>query len=304
MANDLILDPYLRNAVLDLLMDGILLWAAAAIVGRPVRFRRLLAGAALGGFYNLWLGLARDGFLPGWAWLGSPAVYFVFMPGLMLGIAFFPMKPGGFLRLAGAFFFLALIAWGMASATLYFAALRGRSFSPFFCTLLEIGLVLAVGELGWGILLRAAVAEACKVSVVFAVDGLRVETEGYLDTGNHLRDPFTRRPVAVVDYGLIRAALTPAARSLVEAIAEGNPPPPLAPEDDPWLARLRVVPYRSVERRLGLLPALRVDELRLRRRGVTVTHRAPVVGLERVGVLGRDGCRALIPPSLWSEGGG
>jgi len=301
MATDLILDPYLRNAGLDLLMDGTLLWAAAAVVGHRTRFWRLLAGAGVGGIYNLWLGLARDGFLPGWPGLGTWPVYFLLLPGLMLLVGFFPFDRKSFLRLAGAFFFLALLAWGLAGAVFYFAAAHGRSFSPFFCTFLEMGLGLAAAELGWGVLHRAALAGACRVNLRLKVGNLTLETEGYFDTGNHLLDPFTRRPVVVLDYGLIRRALSPAARSFVEAVAEGKPFPALPP-DDPWLTRLRVVPYRSVERRHGLLPGLRVDEIRLRRRRLTVTHRMMVVGLERVGLLGAEGCRALVPPTLWSEG--
>ncbi|MGQ9778473.1 MAG: sigma-E processing peptidase SpoIIGA [Bacillota bacterium] len=301
MTNDLILDPYLRNAVLDLLMDGTLLWAAAAVVGRRTRLWRLLAAAGLGGVYNLWVGLARDGFLPGWPALGSLPVYFLVLPAMMLAVAFFPFDRKGFLRLVGAFFFLALLAWGLAGAVFYFAAAHGRSFSPFFCTFLEIGLGLAAAELGWGVLHRAALAGACRVDLSLKVGSFTLETEGYFDTGNHLLDPFTHRPVVVLDYGLIRRALSPAARSFIEAVAEGASLPFLPP-DDPWLTRLRVVPYRSVERRLGLLPGVRVDEIRLRRRNLTVTHRMMVVGLERIGVLGAEGCRALVPPALWSVG--
>ncbi len=297
--SDLILDPYLRNAALDCFMDAALLWAAGAVVKQRRAWYRLLAGALIGGIFNLWLGLARDGFLGGWNWLSAPPVHLGIIPLLMLTAAFIPLRFRSLLKVGGAFFLLSLAAWGLASALFYFLALRGMSFSPFLAVFLEVGLVLAVAELGWGAVHRAAVARVCQIPLSCALGEIRLETEGYLDTGNHLKDPVSRRPVVVLDYGLMRPFLTPEARAFIEAVAEGSPLPSL-PASDPWTTRLRVIPYRSIQRHSGLMPGLRTDTVRLGKGTASVCHKSVVIGLELAGGLGKEEVRALIPPALWS----
>lgn len=296
---DLILDPYLRNAALGCLMDAALLWAAGAMVKQRTTWYRLLAGSLLGGIYNFWLGLARDGFLGGWSWLSSPFVLLGIIPLLMLTAAFIPLRFRSLLRVGGAFFLLSLAAWGLASTVFYFLALRGTSFSPFLAVFLEIGLILAVAELGWGAVHRAAVVRVCQIPFSCLLGEIRLETEGYLDTGNHLRDPVSRRPVVVLDYGLIRPLLTPEARAFIEAVADDAPLPPLPP-GDPWSTRLRVIPYRSVQRHSTLMPGLRADTVWLGKGTTCICHRSVVIGLEVAGGLGKEECRALIPPAMWS----
>ena len=193
---------------------------------------------------------------------------------------------------------LSLLTWGLAVALFNLLALRGTSYSPFLGVFLDVGLILAVAELGWGAVHRAAVARVCQIPLSGALGEARFETEGYLDTGNHLRDPVSRRPVVVLDYGLIRPLLTPEARAFIEAVADGAPLPPLPP-DDPWTTRLRVIPYRSVQRHSGLMPGLRADAVWLGQGKASVCHRSIVIGLNLAGGLGRD-CRALIPPAMWS----
>ena len=296
---DLILDPYLRNALADAFMDGTLLWVAASVARRPARWYRLLAGAGVGGIYNFWLALARDGFLPGWPLLTSPLVFWVLLPFFMLAVSFAPIKWPRLAKLGGIFFLFAILTWGLASTVRYYLHLLGYSFSPFFFVILEAGLALTVAELGWGAVHRQAMARVCQVPLTIEMGDFLLATEGYFDTGNRLRDPMTRRPVIVLDYLLIREALTPAARAFVEAMAEGGAPP-LLPPDDPWLPRLRVIPYRTVERRSGLMPGLRVDRIHLGKGKLAVSHRSLVIGLELAGGLAREECRALVPPALWS----
>ncbi|MGE5528031.1 MAG: sigma-E processing peptidase SpoIIGA [Patescibacteria group bacterium] len=298
---ELILDPYLGNAALNMIMDGVLLWAAGAVDGRRARWHRLAAGALLGAAYGFWLDLTRQGFLPAMALLSAPLPFLclnlIMIPLLMLAAAYLPCRAKQLCRLGGIFLFLTLLTYGLGNALFYFLRLQGLAFSRLSCILLEIGLALAVVELGWGAVHRQVVARICRIPLRLIFGDFSLPTEGYLDTGNRLRDPMTGRPVVVLDYALIRDALTPAARDFVKAVADGGDPPGL-PADDPWFARLRIIPYRTVQRRLGLMPGLRADEIRLGDGGRQVAHRAVVAGLEIHGGL-RDDCRVLVPPELW-----
>lgn len=297
---ELILDPYLRIAAMNCLMDGVLLWTAGAVIRRAVRWRRLLLGAAFGGLYTFFLALAKDGFIRGWAWMSSPLVLLVLVPVIMLLLAYLPAKPRVLFRLAGSFFFLALLTYGLANAFLELLKLRAQAFSPFFLVLLEVGLTLAVGEIGWGVVHRRAVAGLCRIPMAVKIGPIELTLYGYLDTGNHLRDPLTQRPVVVLDYAAIREHLSVEARTFIESIGRGGNLEEL-PADDPWTTRIRVIPYRSVQKEAGLMPGLRTDLVRLGRGGEGRSFGSLVVGLDLSGGLGDDDCRALVPPGLWSE---
>lgn len=300
---EVVLDPYLRFAAYDLAMDLVLLWASAAIVRRRVRWYRLLAGGMLGAVYGLWLALARDGILPGGALTAVPAgyfaVHFAVIPLAMLIAAFAPLARRDLFRLFGIFLIVAILSYGLANAFYYLLAGLHRSFSGFFLLLLQIGLALGVAEMGWGAVHRQAILRLCRVPLLIELGHLSVETVGYLDTGNHLCDPVTRHPVIILDYHVVRDLLTPGARSFVEAVAESADPPDL-PEDDPWTLRLRILPYRAVQRRAGLLPGLRADRVCLGEGDRRVCRGPAIVALEMAGHLRHDAYRALVPPGLWS----
>lgn len=293
---ELILDPYLRRALLDSLMDATLLWVAASVVKQRVRWYRLLAGACMGGVYNLWLQLASVGFLPGWQLLTSFPVLFLLCPMFMLFLTFAPVHWRRFSLLGGVFATFSLLSWGLANAVVYFTALSHRPFNQYQFALWEIGITLIVAELGWGILHRRMIARVCRIPLVLNMGSFTLEAEGYLDTGNHLCDPIFRKPVIILDYTLIRDALTPASRCFIESVTDGHDLPTM-PADDPWLSRLRVIPYAGVNSR-GLMPGLRAEEVRLGPEGDSVMHHAMVIGLETGGRFAGE-CQALVPPALW-----
>ena len=297
---DLILDPYLRNAFLGSLMDGTLLWVAAAVNKHRTRWYRIAAGAMLGGLYNFWLALSHGGFLPGWSLLTSPLVLWLVCPALMLSAAFVPVGWRRFFQTRSCFLPFRPISWGLGSALVFYLGHRGFVFSNFLFTVLEIVLALVVAELGWGVVHERAMARVCHVPIAFDLGGLRVETDGYLDTGNHLCDPVTRKPVVVLDYSVVREFLTPGRPCICRGRVGGESLCRICRTDDPWLSRMRVIPYHSVQRQSGLMPGLRADWLSLGQGRQSVCHSSVVIGLELAGRLASDACRALVPPSLWS----
>ncbi|MGE5550316.1 MAG: sigma-E processing peptidase SpoIIGA [Bacteroidota bacterium] len=298
---ELILDPYLRNALYDLFMDGTLLWVTGAIAKETRRWYRLLGGAAIGGSYTLWLALARDGVLIGGTILDRPLVFFgvhmLLLPALMLAVAFLPTRRRGFLHLGGIFVLVALLTYGTANIVFYFFATFIHRASRLLYISLQAGLALTIGELGWGVVHERAMAKVCQVPLTLDLGPARLETEGLLDTGNQLCDPVSRKPVVVLDYSLVKGILSDPARAFIEALAEGGSPPEL-PAEDPWFPRMRVIPYRTIQNNAGLMPGIRADRIWVGRDDRGLCHTSVIVGLEMAGGLNAS-CPALVPPVLW-----
>lgn len=240
-----------RVFLLNLLVDYLLLLAAAQLSGRMLRRLRLLLCAAGGGIY------AALTFLPGCAVLRTPLCQLA--AGAVMALCAYRgrRKPALlFLLLSGglAGFVLALGLWTGSPAGLLGRVYRG-----------EVSWPLLLGSaLGFYILLRLLLGQGARhgggelLKITISVCGRKQTVTALHDTGNTLRDPVSGRPVLVLER---RAAAELWPPEVAEVLAS-----PLPPEEK--MARLHrqgasvtftLLPFRSVGTAAGLLLAARSD---------------------------------------------
>ena len=197
--------------LLNLIVNYLLLLAAAKLAGEPLRRLRLAAGAALGGLY------AAAIFFPGMGFLTHPLC--------KLGAAVLMLLTGfggsrRLLRVTLVFFGLSCAFGGGIFAI---GLLGGRGLT------LRNGVLYSVMDLRI-LLLSAAVCYAVLTLVfrrtarhgrrevlpaVLTLEGRRVAVNALVDTGNTLTDPVTGRPVMVAE-GSRLSPLLPGERVLDE----------------------------------------------------------------------------------------
>ncbi|MFD1955187.1 sigma-E processing peptidase SpoIIGA [Paenibacillus thailandensis] len=121
---------------------------------------------------------------------------------------------------------------------------------------------------------------------------------GLIDTGNQLYDPLSRSPVMVMEAALWSGELP---SSWLEGIRKAEVDrlvADLGGEDFKWRERLRLVPYRGINRGTQFMLALRPDAVSVEREGQVYESRKVLVGLDG-GKLAADGTyQAIIHPSL------
>ena len=105
-------------------------------------------------------------------------------------------------------------------------------------------------------------------------EGRRVTLTALIDTGNSLTDPFTGDPVSILE------------RAAAEELFQGRMPD-----------ALRYIPYRSVGRKAGVLPAVRLEKLCIYERGPRWIT-GPLVGISGDAVSSDGTYRMLIHPDL------
>jgi stage II sporulation protein GA (sporulation sigma-E factor processing peptidase) len=119
-----------------------------------------------------------------------------------------------------------------------------------------------------------------------------------VDTGNHLYDPLTRTPVMVVEASdwtevLPESWLKKIRTSEVDRIVAA-----IGDEEFKWQDRLRLVPYRGLNRGTQFLLALKPDRVAVRYNNQELETARVLVGLDG-GKLSADGAyRAIIHPQL------
>ena len=217
--------------LMNFLVDALLLMGTNRLTGRPVMAVRASAGAALGSIYS------GACLLPGFHFLGG-FLWRMLSLAAMTGIAF------GWDRssIKRCLFFVLLsmalggIAIGLGKGSLWIVLLSAVGLY-LFC-------VICSGQVKKRRFSRMELRYGERVWKVTAL----------VDTGNLLTDPLTGQSVTVVGGRIAREMLG------LSEDALANPVGILEKGDHPGL---RLIPYRSLEQRCGLLAALPMDEVRI-----------------------------------------
>ena len=244
-----------RVFLLNLLLDYLLLLAAAQLSGRTLHRLRLLACAAGGGAYAVLT------FLPGCGFLRTPLCQ------LAVGSIIALCAYGGrgrpallFLLLSGglAGFVLTLGLWAGSPTGLLGRVYRGEVSWP----------LLLGAALGFYVLLRLLLGQGARhgggelLKITISVCGRKQTVTALHDTGNTLRDPVSGRPALVLERNAAEELWPPEVAAVLAS--------PLPPEEK--MARLHrqgaavtfsLLPFRSVGTPAGLLLAARSDYIEI-----------------------------------------
>ncbi len=216
--------------LLNFLVDFLLLLAAGRLCGYPVRIRRALLAAVIGGAY------AGCCLLPGFYFLGNTLWRLVSLTGMSVIAYGWSVSA---LRRGLVFAFLSL-ALGGAVLMLGRGGLIGiLGASVVMCLLCGFGFKERIGGNQY-------------VPVELSYGDKYLQLTALCDTGNTLRDPITGRPVLVIGAeaaGALTGLTQEQLRTPVESLHA--------------LPGLRLIPYSSVGDSGGFLLALRLQKVKI-----------------------------------------
>lgn len=298
--------------LLNLAVDYLLLWAAGTWCGERVRPWRTLGAAAIGAAY------AVLALLPSLNWLLSLPLKLLIGLGLVLVaygheawhrtwrlwlvLVLVSLAAGGLTVVLGP----ALLPpaggepglWGQARLWLHATGLTPP---------LLVALVLLTA-LGGRYVLQALTMRLQKqrqsvvAEVVLGQRRARLQT--LVDTGHHLRDPFSGDPVLIAGAPALTGLLPPeVARLYGRGRAVDAQEAVLGLRHSVWAGRLRLVPYRAIGRPPGLLLGIRADRVTFWQAGRRVGERSPLtLAVTDTAVDGQGAFEALGPPELVNGG--
>lgn len=270
-------------------MDYLLCLVTARLAGVPLRRRRYVLAAMLGGAY------AAAVFLPGCGFLASWPVKLA--AGVLMALVAF----GGEQYLLRLTLLLFALSCGLAGGVLGLSLLTGsilpRSNGIFYT------------DVNGKVLLAASAAAYLLVTVVFrtaarhgvrgerlalriSIGGCSTELTALWDSGNGLRDPAGGQPVLVTSPGSLDAILPEGVAHLLMPELLRFPADLLEPlrQAAPEL-RPRLIPYRAVGTSTGLLLAIRTDWVEIcgtRYPGMTAALSPTILGTGYAALWGGD----------------
>lgn len=256
-------------------MDFFLLWLLRMILKLKGKGSRLAAGSTAGAILSVlalygWLYFMPSGVKAVLLWLWSTAG----IGSLMVYIAFWPVSCREFIRADLGLFFGAAVTQGVlewGDRILFF--LKGFHIQDGAAGFAGMLFFLAGGcllaQLLWRGIYEAACERSCRYQVTLFYQGSKAEAEGFLDTGNRLKDPISGRPVHVAD------------RKLLEDIC-------------PKPERIAVIPYRTIDGGGLTLTAVMLDRLEAVQGKRRLVFEHPLVAVSPGTLKMKNGCRILL----------
>lgn len=227
----------------------------------------MLCGALVGAIIAVIVGIFP--WIP--HWIRSTILNFIALI-LMIWISFRPLKRGEFIKHVIMLYLITYFVGGFLSSLLYQRNVLYQ--------VINIGKELSVSDLSMGIVLlgiamimmiflgallvknRLTNTRPLQMKVELILENNQIETIGFMDTGNCLCDPMTRKPVMLVEATILEKLLTPNLRKevwKVQKYLDG------ADQDDysmnsEYLHRLRFIPYQSIGKK-GMLVGIILDKV-------------------------------------------
>ena len=277
--------------LINLVMDFIILWATAKLSGSRIRWGRMAAASLLGAIYAV-------GYL---FWVESIGYSLPFKVGFSVLMVVIGLGPKDWREARHNllyFYSVSFMSAGAVLATAYLVPGSDRGFWLSHWSLLGgILSVLILGIYGGHIFIHKIVPALLKYRIEMHFGTQTCSGQGFLDTGNSLRDPVTRRPVVVAEYGLIRNCLPQDCRDAVEKNPDENDRLKALSECS-WASRLRLIPYSSIGQKNGLLVGFRCDEIIIDPHRLGLSFKNLTIGVYLEKLSSQGDYQLLIPSEI------
>ncbi|GGH44714.1 sporulation sigma-E factor-processing peptidase [Paenibacillus silvae] len=294
----------------NLMIDGALIGLTAWMRQTKLVWWRWLLSAIVGALYVVMM------FVPQFDFMFTFLIKFGFSL-VMLSIAFGYKGLQAFTRTLGTFYIINFVAAGGILGVHYMLQSSGELFNGIWFTAsggMSFDLKIAFWFtfiIFFAVLLLFKIVQSAKRKtdrlctylgkVEVCIDEKVVSCTGLLDTGNQLTDPLSRMPVMVMEVALWQEWLPDSWKHRLKQESPDKLIMELDQQQFKWQDRLRLVPYRGINKGTAFMLAIKPDRVRVTMEEMTYETTKVLIGLDG-GVLSSDGkYQAVIHPELVQE---
>ncbi|WP_257352378.1 sigma-E processing peptidase SpoIIGA [Pseudalkalibacillus decolorationis] len=287
---------------LNLCIDFLLLWLTALILKRNTSKKRLFLGALMGSLYVFFL-FAETGIVY------HPIVKLLYSA-IIIMITFGYKRFASFVQGLFMFYFTTFITGGGLLGIHYFlqtdaqiingvmqtkSSGLGDPVSWLFVVLLFPVLIVFTKKRVNQLEVRKLHYEQIMTFEV-KIDSLTFKGTGLMDSGNQLHDPLSKHPVMILDtkefQNQLPKVVLDQAENL-EHIGQND-----EEEPNPWIDRLRLIPFRAVGSNNQFLTGIKPDHVHIWQNNVKYETRNVIVGLSLSNISGEGDYNAILHPKM------
>ena len=289
----------------NLIMNYLLLWAAAKLSDVKYKIWRLLLVSLLGTCYTIIV------ILPQFRFLNKIIIHIIISLLMILG-SFAPLNKNQFFKAVGYFY---LITFATAGGILALYNLTGGSPLNSLAGILNISpdelwliifaslFIIIIGQFGWIFIQQKILPNIFCLGIEITFDEQVEKIVALVDTGNHLQDPLTKTPVVIVELEALIDLLPQQVIDLLEAADKDEN---LLFEQDigpDWAKRFRLIPFSSLGAENGILIGFRPDELLIKTKEKDWSTDQVIIALKKGKLNQNDDYQALLNPELFKLSG-
>jgi stage II sporulation protein GA (sporulation sigma-E factor processing peptidase) len=254
---------------LNLILDGLALWAAGRLFHVKINGWRVFGGALLGAGYALWV------YMYVWDWADS-MIMKIAASILMIWIAYGYRPLMLMCRLILGFY---LVSFAMGGAVMALTARRAGIWLLIGISAVCAGITALIGQWLERQRMRQRLIYRCRLREADRT----WEFLGFLDTGNRLKDPLTMRPVVILERKTFEAWIWP--REI-------------------WENRRRPVPFQTIDNETRVLMGFEPEGFQIRADGQWQEIRPIVIALSDKVLDRKHRYQGLLPLEILNEMGG
>lgn len=277
--------------LINFIMDFIILWVTGRLAHKKMSIKRLGLASFIGGIYAV-------GYL--YPAMGS----FYTLPlklafsALIVVLGLYPQGLKEFKKVFLYFYAISFLVAGATIASSYLFTNEYTMFSFSYLWLLAGGFcALLVGLYASKYLTSSLIPSLLRYKVRIRFAESSCEGEGFLDTGNSLKDPLTNKPVIVAEYDFIKSCLPSDLRQMMNVpVDEGEMIEKLTTST--WANRLRLIPFSSIGKRNGLLVGVRADEILIKQGNNPLLQKNVIIGIYLDKLSSENSYQMLIPAEI------
>lgn len=175
-------------------------------------------------------------------------------------------------------------------------------FSPVRHALIFLSLPVLWGGLVWmdKTMKVRKMAHQKNKKISISIDGKWIEGIGLIDTGNQLKDPFTKKPVLIMNLSLLKTILTDRQYAhLSEIVAKKNWEE--VGSLNYWEDRFRLIPYRTAGHEMNIMLALCSDVVIVHDQDHDVSFQSFLIGLDKKELSSTGEFQIVFPADAFHE---
>ncbi|MGI6604556.1 MAG: sigma-E processing peptidase SpoIIGA [bacterium] len=282
---------------INLVMNLVILLLTSSLAQVPAHPLRLLAGAATGAAYAVYLVLDPAPLAVGW----SAKLAFSL---LILIVTFLPVTPFRFLRATGYFYLISFTLGGAALAVFYLGqgsvvpASGPYPGIPWWTPVLGLVVAVPIARLCWLYVNRRRWQREITAKLTVRWGRKETEVKAILDSGNLLVDPLTGAPVVVVEAAALTFILPVSLLPLLKEAELDLDALSRVLTNEPQAHRFRIIPFDSLGQTNSLLLAFRPDKVSVSYGGRRISVPRVVVGLALQSLSPEGSYQALVNPGV------
>lgn len=279
----------------NVIMNSIILYAAAIILKIKTKFIRIFISSIIGSIYAIILYITN-------LKIYTSIISKILLSIIMVYVAYNPQNVKKLWKQILIFYLTSFVFGGVSLYLIYVIKPQdilienGMFIGEYVLKVIMLAAIVAylVIKISLKIIKTKLSPKDMYCKIKFKLNGKEVETKAMIDTGNLVKEPITNTPVIIVESSLLYDVLPKEILNNLDNILGGNLDEIPEEIQNEYIAKLRCIPFTSLGKQNGMLVGIKVEEVEIENEEESKLSNNVIIGIYDKSLTKRGEYRALV----------